>query len=55
MELRVQQRMLFPKAPGWSPFSKLHVKALRFAPARQRDIERPVQAQQLKKKKILRH
>jgi conjugative relaxase-like TrwC/TraI family protein len=34
IEVRWQEKRLFPKAPGWSPFSKLSVNALRFAPYR---------------------
>jgi hypothetical protein len=31
LEFRIQQRTLFPKAPRWSPVSKLTLPALRFA------------------------
>ncbi len=34
MEFRKQERKLFPKAPAWSPVSKLSVKAYRFGPYR---------------------
>jgi conjugative relaxase-like TrwC/TraI family protein len=34
-EFRIQERRLFPKAPGWSPFSKMSVKAMRVAPYRE--------------------
>jgi hypothetical protein len=56
MELRIQQRMLFPKAPGWSPFSKLSVKALRFAPYREYAYtEQAKEKAQAKKDKTLNH
>ena len=55
MELRWQERRLFPKAPGWSPLSKLSLKALRFAPYREyayakRDAPKPNPKKEEKKK-----
>src|SRR6185437_4480685 len=38
LEFRIQQRTLFPKAPRWSPVSKLTLPALRFAEFRP-DVE----------------
>jgi conjugative relaxase-like TrwC/TraI family protein len=56
LEFRIQERRIFAKAPAWSPASKLHFKALRFAPVRPfAEAERLKMKLRERKQKTLHH